>query len=458
MSNNNFHPTFWDRNRILIKGFIIGFLILLMLIPAFFVSNLVYERQSRQTEVINEVSSKWAEQQTVTGPILVLPYKEYNKTPAGAIEETRRTAYLLPEVLNVNGHMQPEIRHRSIFDVILYRSDIELRGSFNFQTLEKLEIPAQNIMWQEARLEIGVNDIRGPEDEIQLNWNGTNEQFEPGTPETTVLKQGLNAPVTADLQNKPNFNIHINLRGSGYLYFTPVGKTTEVTLNAPWKDPAFDGAYLPYQTPAITDKGFTAKWKVLQSSRQYPQCWVDKDPGIDQSAFGVKLLQPVDGYSKTQRTSKYAILFIALTFTIFFFLEVIQNKMVHPLQYVLVGLALCIFYTLLLSISEYTGFNIAYSIASVATVLLIGLYVGSVFKDRKTSVVFTLALGGLYAYIFILIQLQDYALLFGSIGLFLIIAAMMYYSRKIDWYGSHRKTENDIYNESEQTNDNPLQA
>lgn len=438
-------PSFWDRNRILIKGFIIGFLILLMLIPAIFISNLVYERQSRQTEVINEVSSKWADEQTVTGPVLVVPYRQFTTSADGkTTTATDKTAYLLPETLNVVAAMQPEVRHRSIFDVILYRSGMDLSGNFNLSTLNTLDIPAQNIMWQNVRLVVGLNDLRGLEEQVTLNWNGTKSTFEPGVGDNKVIKQGLNASVLIDSNAKATFNINVKVKGSGKLYFTPVGKITEVTMSAPWQDPAFDGAYLPSETPVLTEKGFTAKWKILPGARQYPQCWKDYDPDLGKSAFGVKLLQPVDGYAKTQRSTKYAILFIALTFIIFFFLEILQKRNVHPLQYVLVGFALSIFYTLLLSISEYTGFNTAYFIATTATVSLIGMYVWNMFKNIRTAIIFTITLAGLYGYIFILIQLQDYALLFGSIGLFLMLAVIMYYSRKIDWYGTH--TENALSN------------
>jgi inner membrane protein len=245
-----------------------------------------------------------------------------------------------------------------------------------------------------------------------------------------------------DAQTPVNFSMHIDLRGSERLYFTPVGKTTEATLKAPWKDPAFDGQYLPTETPNVNDKGFTAKWKILPVSHAFPQQWKDKGVTLTDAAFGAKLIQPVDGYAKTERSVKYAILFIALTFTIFFFLEILKRNHIHPLQYLLVGFALSIFYTLLLSISEYTGFNIAYLIATAATITLIGLYVRSIFREMKTAIGFTSALGALYGYIFILVQLQDYALLFGSIGLFVIVAIMMYYSGKIDWYGT--KTANKV--------------
>lgn len=436
MEQNTFipQPGFFERNRNIIKGFLIGFLILIMLIPAAFIQNLVNEREQRQQEVIHEISSKWATDQTVVGPLLIVPYRDY-VTRDGKVVEYRKTAYLLPEQLNVNSKLDPEVRHRSLYDVTLYRSAIVLNGTFNIEPLKSLKISAENILWSDCRLLIGINDARGLEEEVKLNWNNKMYTLEAGVPDNELIGNGLSVPVTVDSQNITAFSLNLRLKGSELFYFTPVGKTTEVTVSSAWKDPAFDGQYLPVRSD-VSDSGFSANWKVLQVSRNYPQCWTQGKYDLKSSSFGVRLIQPTDSYAKTERSVKYAILFIALTFTVFFFLEIFQKQQVHPLQYILVGLALCIFYTLLLSISEYTGFNPAYVVAASATVALVGLYVWGIFKKGRIALGFTAALGALYLYIFILIQLQDYALLFGSIGLFIIIAVLMYFSRKIDWYNA----------------------
>jgi inner membrane protein len=437
--NNQKEPGVIEKNRNLIKGFFIGILILLMLIPTVFVSNLVYERQARQREVVEEVSSKWASKQTITGPVLIVPYKAY-AIKDGKQVETREQLFILPEILSVNGKVIPEVRHRSLYHVTLYRSDMQLNGSFNFGVIEKLRIAPQDILWNEAKIATGINDARGLEEEVTLKWGNETKYLEAGLPTNGIIKEGLSAEVLVDTQKSVLFSINIKLKGSSELYFTPVGKTTEVNLSSTWKSPAFDGQYLPDRQATINDGGFNAHWKVLQVSRSYPQAWTSgTEYAIKESSFGVKLIQVADGYAKTQRSVKYAILFIALTFIVFFFLEIMQKKQVHPLQYLLVGFALCIFYTLLLSISEYSGFNPAYLMASIATVSLISTYVWSIFKNGKIAAGFTIALTGLYSYIFILIQLEDYALLFGSMGLFVILAVIMFYSRKIDWYSTDRK-------------------
>ncbi len=435
MQTNQNAQTFWERNRILIKGFMIGFLILIMLIPEVFVMNLVAEREERQAEVVKEVSSKWAGDQTITGPVLMVPYKDYEKDKDGKTTEKINIAYLLPDELHINGNMQPMEKKRSLYSVLLYRSDIKLTGRFNTASLQKLQIAAESVMWLEAKLALSVSDIRGMEDQVTLDWNGTKTYLDAGLPDNGLLKEGLSTTVATGAQTAATFAINLSMKGSGRLYVIPVGKTTEMDITASWKDPAFDGAYLPVSSE-ITNSNFKAHWKILPLSRTFPQCWKDGTQELAKAAFGVRLIQPVDGYTKTNRSVKYAILFIALTFTCFFFLEILQKRQVHPLQYILVGMALTIFYTLLLSISEYTGFNTAYLIASIATVSLIGLYAWSMFRSGKTAIGFTTALSALYAFIFVLIESEDYALLFGSIGLFVIIAIMMYFSRKIDWYGA----------------------
>ncbi len=444
METNTQYPSpqgFLERNNTMIKGSLIGFLILIMLIPAAFLSSLVNERKSRQEQVVKEISDKWGAAQTLTGPVLMVPYYHTITDDKGNAARTIQQAYFLPDQLDVQSRLQPEVRHRSLYDVTLYRSDIELKGRFLPPDSNKIKLSPEDIIWQDARLILGIDDMRGLEEVVTLTYNNQNSHMESGLPDNHITSVGIHAPLVLQQGTPIDFTIRLKLKGSEHLYFTPVGKTTTATMTAPWKDPSFDGQYLPSETPDISGSGFTAQWKILEMSRNYPQAWKDKSYDIRESASGVRLIQPTDSYVKTERSVKYALLFITLTFTVFFLLEILQKKRVHPLQYILVGMALCIFYTLLLSISEYTGFNPAYLIAATATTLLVGLYVRSMFRSNKTAGGFTAALGLLYTYIFILIQLQDYALLFGSIGLFAILAALMYYSRKVDWYHTGKNAD-----------------
>jgi inner membrane protein len=433
----DYSHSFYENNRLLIKAFVIGFLILLMLAPTSLIKDLVQERAQRQAQVVDEVSTKWAGAQTITGPVIIVPYTYYYKGAGNQPMTMRKTLHILPETLKITGDVAPEVRKRSIYQVMLYHGALKMEGRFAADSYQTL-VDSAVVDWSKARLLLGLTDSRGLEEEVAAAWGGETRQLEPGMPQNGALSNGLSVPVSFNPATGGTFSINLKLRGSSALAFTPIGKSTEVSLNSTWPHPAFDGSFLPDNTASIGDKGFNAHWKVLSSSRTYPQAWKDSKIDLLPSAFGVRLVQPADGYVKTERSIKYAILFIALTFAVFFFLELFQKRQVHPLQYLLVGLALCIFYSLLLSISEYTGFNIAYAISSSATVSLIGLYAWSVFRNGATALSFTAALGGLYAYIYSLIQLEDYSLLFGSIGLFLILAVLMYFSRKIDWYSIGR--------------------
>ena len=429
--------SFWQRNGILLKSMMVGFLMLVLLIPTAFIQELVKERQDRQKQVIEEVSSKWASSQTVTGPFLLLPYIESQKDDKGKIVQIKRMIHYLPEQLNIDGKLLPEIRHRSIFKIVLYKSDLTIKGKFLPVNFTTLGIDPASVLWNEVRICFGISDNRGIAEQLELNWNNTAMPMEPGITTNTIATSGVSAVLNNGIslkESEQSFQLHLRLNGSERLYFTPLGKQTTVQLQSQWKDPAFDGKFLPVQSN-VDEKGFKANWNILHFTRAIPQIWNEGKPEINENTFGVQLLQGMDSYSKTMRTVKYAILFISLTFCLYFFIEILKRRSVHPLQYVLVGLALCVFYTLLLSVSEYLNFNLAYLIASAATIGLITAYTQSIFRNWGIAAAFFVFLTALYGFIYILIQLQDGALLFGSIGLFILLAIVMYYSRKIDWYG-----------------------
>ena len=427
---------FWNNNRLTFKGFTVGFLILVMLIPSVFVASLIDERKARQHEVIEEVSSKWASAQTVSGPFMVIPYKEQVTTSDGKTVTEKKWATFLPEKLRVSGNLIPEARHRSIFTIMVYRSDIRIEGSFGPLALGSINLNKEDLILNEAYLCMGLSDFRGIENALWIKWDGSSYAFNAGLPDDKSIHQGLSVPVnitTADLDKPHAYSMDMSLKGSEQLFFVPLGKTTEVQMKSPWNKPAFGGNFLP-DRPQINDSGFIAGWKLLHLNRPYPQEWKDREYDLGSSAFGVKLLQSGDTYSKTERSIKYSLLFITMTFLLYFFIEILQKRKVHPLQYVLVGLAIIIFYTLLLSISEYIGFNAGYTVAASATIILITAYTKSIFQKWNIVAVFFIVLSVLYGFIFVLIQLEDGALLFGSIGLFTILGIVMYYSRKVEWY------------------------
>lgn len=428
--------SFWQRQATTIKGVLIFILMLVLLIPTAMIDGLISERQGRQQEAVAEVSSKWGQSQTLSGPVLVLPYQTLERSADGKemIREIKY-AYFLPDELTVNGQVNPEKRHRGIFDVVLYSSKIILEGSFSKPETEKL-IPAGAIVqWEKATLAFGIPDLRGLEDQVTLQWNGQPSVFEPGIPVPGVAESGIHVPLTLDANTtEPHrFRIEAALKGSGSLFFTPLGKVTSIKLTSPWPDPSFTGAFLPDEK-TITASGFEASWKVLNLNRNYPQQWIsDQNINFDNSAFGVDFILPVDNYQKSTRSVKYAILFIALTFLTVFFVEMGQSRRVHPFQYALIGLALVIFYTLLVAISEHTSFNSAYFISALMTIGLTGLYTRALFDSGRMALLVSGTLTLLYGFLFVVLQQQDYALLIGSLGLFVILGTVMYFSRRIDW-------------------------
>ncbi|HMG66378.1 MAG TPA: cell envelope integrity protein CreD, partial [Chitinophagaceae bacterium] len=422
-------------SKLIIKGLIIGGLALLLMIPAWFVQNLILERQARQKEAFTEVSSKWAGRQNITGPVLVIPYVRSAVDGSGKQVTVRSLAYFLPDKLNIESDVQPVKRYRGIYEVMLFSSSVKLNGKFSALPLQKLSLAPADLVWNEAYVCFGISDPKGMKDELQLAWNDSLLTLSPSNINNAVFKDGFASPVTiteVQAATEISFSSRININGSEQLFFTPVGKQTSVQMRSSWPDPSFTGTQLP-DTSDISEKGFVAKWKNLSQTRSFPQAWKDDAYVLSQSSFGADLFIPINGYQKIMRSVKYAILCILLTFTAFFLIETTNKKSVHPVQYALIGFALILFYTLLLSFSEYIGFNGSYAVASIATIGLIAWFVKGLLQSMRLSVLLSCVLLLLYSYVFTILQLQDYALVLGSVGLFLTLAVVMYYSRRIQW-------------------------
>ena len=435
-----FNTSISNSTRILVKGIATGILILLMMIPSIYVMNLVEERQGYQQDAINEVSETWSLPQTISGPFLIIPYTQETITEKKETIVSESSMILLPENLNIGGELEPVIKHRGIYKVALYRSTLQIGGDFKLN--EIVAGVGQTIHWNRAQLCLGISDSRGIENQLSATVNGQQTAFDAGMPANKLAVKGAHAAIAIDenrIADTLAFSLTVNLRGSASLHILPLGKTTNFSLQSNWSSPGFTGKFLPdYQ---LSENGFDANWKVLHFNRDFPQVWQSQSYDADACAFGVSLVQPVDNYDRTLRSVKYTILFVGLTFAFFFLFELLMNYKVHPVQYVLIGLALVIFFTLLLSISEVLGFNVAYLISASAITLLITFYAKSIFSTWKNAALAGGFLAMLYAYIFILIQLEDAALLAGSIGLFIILAAAMYFSRKINWYDPVDKSE-----------------
>ncbi len=425
---------------ITIKLLSVGILILLLLIPQSMIESLIRERENRMVEAINEVSDKWSGEQTITGPIITIPYEKLYRTSTGNIGTEYHNAYLLSHELDIQSEVLPEKRHRGIYDVVVYNTHLIIKGSFK-PDFEALGIEANEIKWKEITVNLGIDDLRGiVEENVQLTWNNKKTPFNPGVSRNDMISSGIHAilPVKTIDSLSGEFSISLKLRGSENLFFIPTGKETNVRMTSVWNDPSFTGAFLPNESD-ITNDGFSASWKVLHFNRNYPQQWTDSKYNFRESSFGVNLFVTTGNYQKTSRSSKYAILVISLSFLIFFLVEVTQKLRIHPFQYILIGLGLIIFYALLLSISEHIGFNPAYIIASASVIGLITLYSLSVLRKTMFSLLLMLFLSFIYGFIYIIIQLETYALLVGSAGLFIIIALTMYGTRNINWYNDRKE-------------------
>jgi inner membrane protein len=411
---------------------VIAFLALILLIPAQMIRSLVEERQMRRDEVVQELTKKLGKKQTITGPVLSVPYRTYRSDGAGERKAIWHHMHFLPETLNVQGNLSADIRYRSIYKVIGYNSRLEFTGKFTGIDIDDGFINPEDIFWERASLSLGISDMRGINENIAIEWDQQAHPFSPGLPTRDVVQKGVSIPLPVQPRQTHEFSFALDLNGSESLHIVPVGSKTNIRLQSQWDAPGFTGAYLPDERN-VTDDGFTAKWKVLELNRSYPQSWADSQYTLEESALGVDLIMPVDIYRKNMRSVKYALLFIALTFLVFFFTEYLNDRRVHPIHYLLAGFGIVLFYSLLLSLSEHLAFGLSYLIASAAIVALITSYFHAIIGKIRATLSVLGILAGLYGFLYILLSAYDYSLLLGNIGLFIILAIVMFFSRKIDW-------------------------
>ena len=434
-TSENFISKFrnWIRQSLYIKIASIGFIIILLMIPNSIIKNLIHERNYRQQEVISEVSNKWGNAQQVIGPVLTIPYKTFYENQDGKKLEIIKHCNFLPEQIEINGEINPESRKRGIYNVVLYQTSINSIGYFKQPDIKKLGISEENVLFDKAFIQISISDMAGINDKIKLTFDNDTYRMESGIKKMNGFNSGVKIPIKLNRISKElKFSFDLNLNGSHFLTFGPVGKETLVNLNSTWGSPSFMGSFLP-DDRSISKEGFNASWKILDLNRNYPQSWIGEQQNLLQSSFGVELIQTVDEYSKNLRSAKYALLVISLTFLVFFFFEVINKQKVHPMHYTLIGLSISIFYFLLLSLSEHIGFNLAYLISSTVIVGMIVSYSLSIFDTKFLTIVLLGILSSIMGFIFIILQLEDFALLAGSVGLAIVVASVMYYSRTIDW-------------------------
>jgi inner membrane protein len=429
------------------KMIMVGFLTLVLLIPLFFVQDLIRERSQRKNQVVDEVTKLWGRDVLFYGPMLKVPYttfQEFNvtnsKTGVVTVEKELTTsyAYFFPEELkNTSNIKKNESLKRGIFNHVVFTADMNFSGNFSNPNFTKLGITEENIQWNKASIIVKTTNLKSIKSELKIKLN--NQEFSFETQNNDKSNYSILATENFDYKalvanEKINFNFAITYNGSNSVKFIPIGKVTTVSVDSDWESPSFEGSFAASDTTkTINKKGFHADWKILDINRTFSQQHAEDAPDLDDYLFGVKLIKTVDEYQQNERASKYGFLVIGLTFLIFFLIQSISKVNIHIFQYSMIGIALIMFYTLLISITEHSTFSFAYSVAGISVVAMITLYSISILKNRKFPAFIGIALSVLYSFIYVIIQMEDYALLVGSIGLFLILGAVMYFSRKIDW-------------------------
>ncbi|MDR0762708.1 MAG: cell envelope integrity protein CreD [Campylobacteraceae bacterium] len=437
---------------ILFKTITIAIMILLMLIPLIFVANIINDRSRYKNEAVFKITDSWGKQVILAAPVLNIPYAYDEITETfqdnRAIQKlTAKTAYakFAPHDLNVDVKINSQIRYIGIFEVPVFNADITMSGFF-----ETIDMPKRAFA-EDAFISLETKELKGISEPV-FTWNETPYKFEPGFAGNSLslapllksgdhyLSYGYNAALNSlnskiDFKNEGSrFELKFSIKGSESISFVPLAKKNRFHMSSDWVHPSFAGAFLPDEKN-ITDKGFEALWDINYLSSGVPPRFDKKD--LSKTQFQTSFLIPVDNYRNAKRAEKYGILFIALTFIACFVFELANRRPIHPIQYLLVGFAMVIFYTLLISISEFIDFSLAYLLSAVAVISLIAAY-AKFGIDKSLSIkniaIIALALSFLYGYLYILLQLQDMALLYGSIGLFIALAVIMFMTRNINWY------------------------
>jgi inner membrane protein len=432
-----------------LKMISIAVLTLLLEIPLFMVGSVLKERLSRRDAAVDEITSSWGNEQVVVGPVLIVPYKYIQKTWKDQVvngrvervevaEPQRGRACFLPASLKADGQLKPDLLHRGIYEAVVYQGTLSLSGTFARPAFEEWKVDPQQILWDEAEIAVSITDLRGAKESLEIKLGDQTVPLKPGI-KLAGFEGGVCGRVTglATAAETLPFEMKLTLNGSRSLRFAPVGVNNDVQIASTWRDPSFQGAFLP-STREVRPDGFTAHWMVSYYGRSYPQQWTDKDAvnaaALKSSLFGVDLLSPLDSYRYVERSIKYGILFIALLFATFFLFEVLSAVRIHAFQYTLVGIALCLFYLGLLALSEVTAFSTAYWSGAAAATLMIALYSVKALRSALRACVVALGLTTVYGFLFVILRLQDFSLLVGTAGLFLVLAIVMFVTRNIDWY------------------------
>ena len=442
------------------KFFLICGLILALGIPLLLVWGLIGEREQRAAGVRQTVAQEWGGSQYIDGPLLIVPYTVKRVTGEGdkRIEElVEKCAVFLPKSLKIGGKATTKVLHRSIYDVAVYTSILDFEGSFAAPDMNEVVADAQSVRWRDAVLAVAISDVSGLKEAASLSIDGSETlSFEPSIGVPAMRGGGIHVRLASAAKlfaapgaapdaapngiNAFGFKFQLTLNGSSELTFAPVAQQTSVALTSDWRDPSFMGAFLPNDR-AIEATSFSARWQIPHLARSMPQSWSLGDQELERMspyAFGVRFIVPVDFYQLVSRAAKYAMMFLATAFMAVFLLEISSTRQVHPVQYLFVGLTMIFFYVLLLSLAEQIGFLPAYLIAALATGGLLSLYVARAQASLSKGLVMAGVFFVLYGLLYLILQLEDYALLAGAIAGFVMLAVVMFSTLHVDWSGQKR--------------------
>lgn len=433
------------RRALLFKIILIGFLALVLLVPLGLVRDTLSERQERYAEAVASIVAPWGGAQRITGPVLAIPFTHKVETEEWVVSGTHRfkekkihehtvVAYFLPDQLNVRGSLEPSARKRSIYTAHVYSARLQISGNFQKPVFNFSGYNDIKPQWDRARVGFLINDLRGVRESLTLAWDSERIPVQPG--DGLYGGSGLHAQIPAQAaQNGGAFTLPLTLNGSGAFQLTPLARSTKMTLNSPWPDPSFCGDYLPV-TRTITPDGFEAAWETSFYARKAPQQWAGNQNTIPaeklrETSFGVRMMPAISAYRVVERSIKYGILFIALVFTVFFLFEVVARVRLGALNYLLVGATLCVFFMGLLALSEFIPFGAAYAVSGALATLMISLYSARILQNRGRALMVGGMLGGVYAYLYFVLRMEDFSLVAGTAALFAVLGAAMYATRNL---------------------------
>lgn len=433
-------------NQLTTKLIVLAVLVAVSWIATMFVWGVIQDRESRQETASNEISEQWSRPQVIAGPVITIPVEKTNVTTTGERVVNTTTLTLLPQNLFYDSQVESQLLTRGVYETPVYTTIVNGVGSFDLSDIDVKSSADTRILWDKAVVSINVSDTRGISSMFDLTLNSDNYQMLPSSDFLTLDGSGVHTNVSID-PNQPDytFSFELPLKGSREISFLPLGEDTNVVVKSDWSAPSFTGEFLPEER-SITESGFEATWNITSYGKNLPQYWLSDSAMVESESllsksFGVGLYQEIDFYTMVDRSTKYSILFISLTFLTFFMYEVLAGLRIHPMQYLLVGLAIALFYLLLLSFAEIIGFLPAYLVSTIATTVLITGYCFSVLKAKKRAFSIAVLLAALYLYLYILLQLEEFSLLFGSLLLFGVLTTVMYITRNLDWYSLNRPNQ-----------------